>query len=62
MLAFSTNWNAGRHHDGGALVEEILGMGFETIELGHGLSVSQLHGIRQAHARGGFRVISVHNF
>jgi sugar phosphate isomerase/epimerase len=62
MLAFSTNWNVSRHHDGGAIVSEILGMGFDTIELGHGLSVSQLHGIREAHAKGGFGVISVHNF
>jgi sugar phosphate isomerase/epimerase len=62
MLAFSTNWNVSRHHDGAAIVSEILGMGFDTIELGHGLSVSQLHGIREAHAKGGFGVISVHNF
>jgi sugar phosphate isomerase/epimerase len=62
MLAFSTNWNVSRNHDGGAIVSEILGMGFDTIELGHGLSVSQLHGIREAHAKGGFGVISVHNF
>lgn len=62
MLAFSTNWNASRHHDGAAIVSEILGMGFDTIELGHGLSVSQLHGIRGAFALGGFGVVSVHNF
>jgi sugar phosphate isomerase/epimerase len=62
MLAFSTNWNASRHHDGGAIVSEILDMGFDTIELGHGLSVSQLHGIRGAFASRGFGVVSVHNF
>jgi sugar phosphate isomerase/epimerase len=62
MLAFSTNWNASRQRDGGALVSEILEMGFDTIELGHGLSVSQLHGIRGAFAKGGFGVVSVHNF
>lgn len=62
MLAFSTNWNASRQRDGGALVSEILAMGFDTVELGHGLSVSQLHGIRGAFARGGFSVLSVHNF
>lgn len=60
-LAFSTNWNAGRHHDGARIVEELMGLGFDTIELGHGLSVSQLQGIRTARDRG-FRVISVHNF
>ena len=62
MIAFSTNWNVNRQRDGVALVEEILALGFDTIELGHGLSVSQLHGIRQARVRCDFRVISVHNF
>ena len=62
MIAFSTNWNASRERDGVALVQEILDLGFETIELGHGLNVSQLQGIRQFYASGKFRVISVHNF
>ena len=64
MLSFSTNWNAGRQHDGAAIIREIQDMGFIQIELGHGLSVSQLHGIREAYAKGngGFSVTSVHNF
>jgi len=62
MLAFSTNWNVSRHHDGATIVSEILAMGFDTIELGHGMSVSQLHGIREAFNKGGFGVVSVHNF
>ena len=64
MLAFSTNWNAGRQHNGEAMIAEILELGFDHIELGHGLSVSQLQGIRKAYAggNGGFRVVSVHNF
>lgn len=64
MLAFSTNWNASRHRDGEKIVSEILDLGFVTIELGHGLSVSQLGGIRAAFkgGGGGFDVVSVHNF
>jgi sugar phosphate isomerase/epimerase len=62
MLAFSTNWNAARHHDGAAIIGEILELGLDQIELGHGLSVSQLHGIRGAFAKGTFKVPSVHNF
>ena len=62
MLSFSTNWSAGRQRDGAALVREILDLGFDSIELGHGLNVSQLHGIREFHAEGNFRVLSVHNF
>ena len=62
MLAFSTNWNAGRQPDGASIVGEILELGFDTIELGHGLSVSQLHGIRGAFAGGNFKILSVHNY
>ena len=62
MLAFSTNWNVRRHPDGVSIVREILELGFNTIELGHGLSVSQLHGIRGAFVGGDFNVLSVHNF
>jgi sugar phosphate isomerase/epimerase len=62
MLCFSTNWNAGRHHDGSAIIDEILDLGFDHIELGHGLTVSQLHGIRSAFSMGTFKVPSVHNF
>lgn len=62
MLAISTNWNVSRHHDGERLVSELLGLGFGMIELGHGLTVSQLHGVRGAFSRGGFGIVSVHNF
>lgn len=62
MIAFSTNWNASRHHDGAGIVFEIRSLGFDSIELGHGLNVSQLQGIRRAFAGGDFRVTSVHNF
>jgi hypothetical protein len=62
MLAFSTNWNVSRHREGREIVSEIRDLGFDTMELGHGLSVSQLNGIRGAFGEGGFRVISVHNF
>jgi sugar phosphate isomerase/epimerase len=62
MLSFSTNWNASRHSDGGEMIREIRSLGFETVELGHGLSVSQLQGIREARASGEFKVLSIHNF
>ncbi len=62
MLSFSTNWNAGRRKDGAELVSEILDLGFPVIELGHGLSVSQLDGIRKLRTERSFGVISVHNF
>jgi sugar phosphate isomerase/epimerase len=62
MLAFSTNWNAARHQNGSGILAEILAMGFETIELGHGLSASLVHGIRESAERSRLKVISVHNF
>lgn len=64
MIAFSTNWSAGRERDGARLIEEILDLGFNTIELGHGLSISQLQGIREfrATSKRSFQVLSVHNF
>lgn len=62
MIAFSTNWNAKHERNGAVLVQKILDLGFNTIELGHGLNVSQLQGIRELHAKGGFHVLSVHNF
>jgi sugar phosphate isomerase/epimerase len=44
------------------LIGEIQELGFDTVELGHGLDVSQLQGIRTACREKGVRVLSVHNF
>jgi sugar phosphate isomerase/epimerase len=61
-LALSTCWNSWRHQDGRALIEEILDLGFDTIELSHGLRSSQLEGILAAWEKHRFTVSSVHNF
>lgn len=60
--ALSTCWNSWRHHDGRPMIEEILQLGFDTIELSHGIRSSQLEGILQARERHPFRISSVHNF
>ncbi len=44
------------------MVEEILALGFNTIELGHGTRVSLLAGIQRLFDAGRFRVSSLHNF
>jgi sugar phosphate isomerase/epimerase len=62
MLAFSTCWNNSRHSDGEAMIEEILALGFDCIELSHGMSVAKIPGIRKAYQRGIFRCSGVHNF
>lgn len=62
MLSFSTCWNSHRHTEGEALVNEILEMGFNTIEISHGLKVSLLPGIMKAVKEGRVGVSGVHNF
>ncbi|PAY99981.1 MAG: hypothetical protein CAK90_07680 [Spartobacteria bacterium AMD-G4] len=61
-LSLSTCWNSWRHQDGRAMVEEILSLGFESLELSHGIRSSQLEGVLQARERHKFSISSVHNF
>jgi len=44
------------------MVEEILSLGFDSLELSHGIRASQLEGVLQARERRNFAVSSVHNF
>ena len=44
------------------MVEEILELGFDTLELSHGMTVAKLPGIRKAFEAGTFRCSGVHNF
>ena len=62
MIAFSTCWNSSRHDDGEEMIDEILELGFDTIEISHGLSVSLLPGIKKAYQAGKFKVSGLHNF
>lgn len=62
MLSFSSCWNNGRHSDGEAMIEEIVGLGFDHIELSHGMTVAKIPGIRKAFARGLFTCSGVHNY
>ncbi len=61
-IAVSTHWNAHRHADGKALVEEILAAGFDRIEAGYNTVSEQLFGIRQMHEQKKITVSSLHNF
>ena len=40
-LSLSTCWNSWKHHDGRPMIEEILGLGFDTIEISHGIRASE---------------------
>ena len=62
MLAFSTCWNNSRHHDGEAMIDEILDLGISNIELSHGMTIAKLPGIKKAYDAGKFNCAGVHNF
>ena len=61
-LALSTCWNSRRHKSGEALIEEILALGFEHIELSHGMSAPLFEGVLTALKKHRFSISSVHNF
>lgn len=62
MLVFSTCWNSHRHQDGEAMIDEILELGFEHVELSHGIKISLLPGIMQAVQAGKVKISGVHNY
>jgi sugar phosphate isomerase/epimerase len=62
MLSLSTCWNSHRHEDGEKLAYEARSLGFEWIELSHGLKVSHLPGLLRAVSENIIKISSVHNF
>ena len=44
------------------MLEEILALGFDRIELGHGIRLSLMEGIQRRFNKGGFTISSLHNF
>ena len=62
MLAFSTCWNNSRHTDGEEMVDEILELGFDHLELSHGMTIAKLPGLQKAYRAGKFRCVGVHNY
>jgi sugar phosphate isomerase/epimerase len=62
MLSFSTSWNSERNKPAKAIIQEIFDLGFDAIELGHGLSASVVHEILELRKKTPFVVSSLHNF
>src|SRR5437773_10866162 len=63
MIAFSTCWNSQRHKAGDAMLREIKAkLGFDLIELGHGIRMSLMPGIQKMFDAGEVRFSSLHNF
>jgi sugar phosphate isomerase/epimerase len=60
--SLSTCWNSSRHKHGLAMVEEILALGFEHIELSHGMPATLFEGVLEARIKHRFSISSVHNF
>src|ERR1700752_656743 len=62
MLSFSTSWNSERAKPAKEIVQEILDLGFDAIELGHGLSAPMVDEIFELRKKMPFAVSSLHNF
>jgi len=62
VIAFSTCWNSHRHTDGAEMLREIVDLGFDQVELGHGIRISLMPGIQQMFDGGQVHFTSLHNF
>ena len=63
MLSFSTAWNSGKHRAGDEMLREIKDeLGFDRIELGHGIRISLMPGIQKMFDAGEVTFSSLHNF
>jgi sugar phosphate isomerase/epimerase len=62
VLSFSTCWNSHRHQDGEAMLQEIVDLGFDRVELGHGIRLPLMEGAIRAYERGLCTFTSLHNF
>ncbi len=61
-LSLSTSWCSNRHTDGYAMLQEMAGLGFEYVELSHGIRITLVPGILRAIEEGVVKVGSAHNF
>jgi sugar phosphate isomerase/epimerase len=61
-FGISTHWNANRHADGAAMIDEVLEMGFRRVELGYDLHRYHTEGVAKRVEEGAVIVDSVHNF
>src|SRR5438876_2007154 len=63
MISFSTCWNSRRHTSGDAMLREIkTKLGFDLIELDHGIRMPLMSGIQKMSDTREIRFSSLHNF
>ena len=62
VLALSTCWCSHRHQNGYEMVKEMAGLGFEWLELSHGIRITLVPGILRGVEEGIIKIASCHNF
>jgi sugar phosphate isomerase/epimerase len=62
ILALSTSWCSHRHQDGYAMLKEMASLGFDHVELSHGIRITLVPGIIRAVEEGVVKISSTHNF
>lgn len=62
VLALSSCWLSHRHQDGYAMLQEMAALGFEWVELSHGIRITLVPGILRGVEEGIVKVASCHNF
>ncbi len=61
-FALTTRWNAQKHRAGETMIQEILDLGFKSVELGYDLTIDLLPGVRAMVEDKAIKVNSLHNF
>lgn len=61
-LSISTNWNSSQHESADSMLEEIVSLGFDTVELGYGLTPTQVDGLEPWISSGRIKVSSIHAY
>lgn len=62
ILALSSCWLSNRHQDGYEMLKEMAALGFEWVELSHGIRITLVPGILRGVEEGVVKVASCHNF
>jgi len=62
IFSLTTRWNARRHETGEAMIEEILGLGFDHVELGFDLTPNLVPGVCDMIKAGRVKADSVHAY
>lgn len=61
-ISLSSCWCSQRHDDGYEMLREMVDLGFEYVELSHGIRLSLVPGILKAFDEGWVKASSIHNF